>query len=168
MSQAATLPVATTRRNGVPTPRTSMALLAVGVAAAGAALVTASAGSAAPAGAALRFSNTIDGPPTQIDTGAPGLSVGDSYFISSTMRGPLSGRTAASCAVTSLGGTGVQQCSIDFLAGRGTIATHAVTDTAHTVVHLVVVGGTGAFAGRTGSGTLTPTPTGSDVVLFLR
>ena len=84
------------------------------------------------------------------------------------MQGPLSGRTAAGCSVTSLAGAGVQQCSIDFLAGRGTIATHGVTDTSRAVVHLVVVGGTGAFAGRSGSGTLTPTPSGSDVVLFLR
>lgn len=152
----------TTRR------RTAAALCGVAVAVGGAALVAAPASSATPASSTIRFSNTIDGPPTAVDVGAPGLSVGDTYFISSTMRGPLTGRTAASCAITSLAGAGVQQCSIDFLAGRGTIATHGLTDSARQVVRLVVVGGTGAFSGRTGSGTLTPTPTGSDVVLTLR
>lgn len=155
-------------RTRLTASRTAAALLGATVAAGTTALVIAPAGNAATAATVLRFSNTMDGPPTQVDLGAPGLTVGDAYYISSTMRGPLSGRTAASCVVTSLAGGGVQQCSIDFLAGRGTISTHGTTDTAHTVVRLVVVGGTGAYAGRSGSGTLTPTPTGSDVVLSLR
>jgi hypothetical protein len=117
----------------------------------------------------LHFTNTIAGPPTQLDLGPAGPSLGDAYYIRSTISaGDLSGRTSASCVITSLDGPGVHQCSIDFLTPRGVLSTHALTDSARKLVTLVVVGGTGRYVASKGSGTLTPTPTGSEVSLDLR
>jgi hypothetical protein len=117
----------------------------------------------------LHFTNTIAGPPTPLDLGPAGPSLGDGYFIrSSITAGDITGRTSASCVIASLDGPGVHQCSIDFLTPQGILSTHALTDNARKLVTLVVVGGTGTYTGSRGAGTLTPTPTGSEVSIALR
>ena len=150
----------------------TLALTGVGLVAASAlalGLAQSSANAADGRGHHLRFTNTIAGPPTPLDLGTPGPSLGDAYYIRSAITGgDLTGRTSASCVISSLDGPGVHQCSIDFLTPRGVLSTHAVTDNARKLVTLVVIGGTGQFAGSRGAGTLTPTPTGSDVAIDLR
>ena len=47
----------------------------------------------------------------------------------------------------------------------GTITTRGLTNNAGALGQLVITGGTGAFTGAFGDGTLTPTPTGSTVTL---
>jgi len=115
----------------------------------------------------LRFTNHLD---TQqpVDVAPTGPSAGDSFYVSSHLVSGGTGRTAASCTVVTTADGGLKQCEVDFILNRGTITTRALTDNANTRVRLVVTGGTGNYAGRSGSGILTPTPTGSTVVLHLR
>ncbi len=115
----------------------------------------------------LSFTNKLD---TQqpVDAAPAGPSAGDSFYVSSHVVSGAHGRTAASCTVVTTAAPGLKQCEVDFILARGTITTRALTDNANLKVRLVVTGGTGAYAGRSGSGTLTPTAMGSDVVLHLR
>ena len=115
----------------------------------------------------LSFTNKLD---TQqpVDAAPSGPSAGDSFYVSSHAVSGARGRTAASCTVVTTAGPGIKQCEVDFILARGTITTRALTDNANLKVQLVVTGGTGAYAGTSGRGTLTPTMTGSNVVLHLR
>ncbi len=113
----------------------------------------------------LNFTNALD-TLAPIDVAPAGPSAGDSFYVySHVVSGDVSGNTAASCTVVSTLDPGVKQCEVDFLTTRGTITTRGLTDNAGTLVQLVITGGTGAFAGAFGDGTLTPTPTGSTVTL---
>lgn len=115
----------------------------------------------------LKFTNQLD---TQqpVDVAPAGPSAGDSFYVGSHIVSGGTGRTAASCTVVTTADGGIKQCEVDFILKQGTITTRALTDNANAQVRLVVTGGTGKFAGRSGSGSLTPTPTGSTVVLHLR
>ena len=115
----------------------------------------------------LRFTNQLD---TQqmVDAAPAGPSAGDSFYVSSHLVSGGTGRTAASCTVVTTADGGIKQCEVDFILKQGTITTRALTDNANIRVRLVVTGGTGNYAGRSGSGMLTPTATGSTVVLHLR
>lgn len=114
----------------------------------------------------LTFSNQLD---TQVpvDVAPTGPSTGDSFYVSSHIVSGATGRVAAACTVVTLANGGIKQCEVDFIFADGTITTRALTDNANTAVHLVVTGGTRKYVDLNGRGTLTPTPTGSDVVLHL-
>jgi hypothetical protein len=135
-------------------------------AAAAATALYASQSAEARGGTTLTFTNKLD---TQqpVDVAPAGPSAGDSFYVSSHVVSGARGQTAASCTVISTVGKGVKQCEVDFVLAKGTITTRALTDNANTTVRLIVSGGTGSYAGKSGRGTLTPTMTGSDVVLHL-
>lgn len=103
-----------------------------------------------------------------VDVAPEGPSAGDQYYIGSHFSGDVRGRTAASCVWTTLYRGGLRQCDIDFRTKRGLITTHGVINRKRDKVRLVVTGGRHAFTGAQGRGTLTPSATGSDVVLRLR
>jgi hypothetical protein len=134
------------------------------------AAVTASlyfAGSAAATGATvLTLTNHLD-TNQPVDVAPVGPSVGDSFLVGSHVVAGGVGRTAASCTVITAAGGGIKQCEVDFILSHGTITTRGLTDAANKLVHLIVTGGTGRYAGMTGQGTLTPNPTGSIAVLRL-
>ncbi len=65
-------------------------------------------------------------------------------------------------------GAGARQCEVDLVLADGIITTRGLTDLADRKVTLVVTGGTGRYARGRGTGTLTPTKTGSKVELTLR
>jgi len=145
------------------TKRAATALSVLGMAA----LLTAAGtqGAQATVAKTLTFTNALD-TLAPVDVEPPGPSAGDSFYVySHVVSGDVSGHTAASCTVASTLDPGVKQCEVDFLTTHGTITTRGLTDNAGTLVQLVVTGGTGAFAGAFGDGTLTPTPTGSTVTL---
>ncbi len=139
--------------------------LAVAAAAAATALYATQSANA-QGGTTLSFTNKLD---TQqpVDAAPPGPSAGDSFYVGSHVVSGARGRTAASCTVVSTAGAGIKQCEVDFILAKGTLTTRALTDNANTRVRLIVTGGTGIYAGRFGRGTLTPTATGSEVVLHL-
>jgi hypothetical protein len=143
--------------------------LLTGLAATAVILIAITAGgpaSVAAGGRALQFTNHLDTITPQ-DVAPPGPSAGDSFLVGSHIVSGAHGRTGASCTLITLTGAGIRQCEVDFLLEHGTITTRGITDTAGTTVHLVVTGATGRYAGKHGSGTLTPNPTGSSVVLRL-
>jgi hypothetical protein len=103
-----------------------------------------------------------------LDTGTPGPSAGDSFFLTSHWSNSMSsGKVATSCVLVTLANGGVRQCEVDFSTSNGDITTRGLTDATNSLVRLAVTGGTGRFAGVTGDGTLTPTATGSVVELHL-
>lgn len=113
----------------------------------------------------LNFTNALD-TLSPIDVAPAGPSAGDAFYVfSHTVSGDVSGRTAAGCVVASVLAPGVKQCEVDFILTQGTITTRGLTNSAGAVVQLIVTGGTGSYAGVSGDGTLTPTPTGSTVTL---
>lgn len=117
----------------------------------------------------LSFTNAFDSPPARFDLPPAGPSAGDEFVVAShVVSGDVTGTTAATCQVVTLAGAGVRLCEVDFTLADGTITTRGLTDTALSSVRLVVTGGTGRYAGAQGSGTLSPTATGSDVTLRLR
>lgn len=115
----------------------------------------------------LRFSNHLD-TIQPVDAAPPGPSAGDSYYVGSHVVSGAQGRTGAACVTVTASGSGIRSCEVDFLLAHGIIATRGITDTANTKVQLVVTGGTGRYAGARGTGSLTPTQGGSDVVLRVR
>jgi hypothetical protein len=115
----------------------------------------------------LGFTNAIDSL-APLDLGAPGPSAGDQFLVAShIVAGGVTGTTAASCQVVTTAGAGVRLCEVDFTLSDGVLTTRGLTNTAQQSVRLVVTGGTGRYAGARGSGTLTPTATGSVVALHL-
>lgn len=151
------------------TRRRVTASLAILASAAAVGATGAQAASATTSAKTIHFTNKLD-TFAPVDAAPPGLSAGDSYYIRSHMvGGDVSGRTAASCVLTTLQGPGIRQCELDFLTTKGIITTRGLTSvTAGAEVRLVVTGGTGSFDGASGAGYLTPTQTGSTVVLHLR
>ena len=118
-------------------------------------------------GSVLQMTNAID-TFAPLDTGAAGPSAGDQFFVTShIVAGNVTGTTSASCQILTTAGAGVKQCEVDFRLAKGTITTRGLTDNAQKLVALVVTGGTGRYAEAEGSGTLTPTATGSIVTLNL-
>jgi hypothetical protein len=116
----------------------------------------------------LSFTNTMD-TFHMLDVAPAGLSAGDTYQVGSHVSsGNVRGHTAASCVITTAASGGVRQCEIDFVLRGGIITTRGITDMASVRVTLVVTGGTGAYWNAGGTGSLTPTKTGSRVVLRLR
>ncbi len=115
----------------------------------------------------LQLTNVLDsivlvgGPP-------PKQAVGGAFYVHSHVVTGGEGTTDASCVVTSTLGAGVRQCEVDMVLDDGILTTRGLTDLANSTVTLVVTGGTGRYAVSRGTGTLTPTPTGSEVVLRLR
>jgi len=115
----------------------------------------------------LAFTNAIDSF-ARLDLGAPGPSAGDQFLVAShIVTGDVTGTTAASCQVVTTAGAGVRLCEVDFTLAGGVLTTRGLTNTAQQTVLLVVTGGTGRYAEARGSGTLTPTATGSVVALRL-
>jgi len=115
----------------------------------------------------ISFTNAIDSF-VPIDLGAPGPSAGDQFLVASHIAsGDVTGTTAASCQVVTTAGPGVRLCEVDFRLADGVITTRGLTNTAQLSVVLAVTGGTGRYAEARGSGTLTPTATGSVVMLRL-
>ena len=128
--------------------------------------VGATGASATKAPLTLNFTNKMD-TFAPIDVPPTGPSAGDQFLISSHVVAGGSGRTAATCQLITLSRGGIRLCEIDFMLSGGTITTRGTTDTAATPTHLVVTGGSGKYVGAQGSGTLTPTATGSVVTLSL-
>ena len=130
--------------------------------------VSSASASPGPERRTLSFTNAIDSF-TPLDLGPAGPSAGDQFLVAShIVSGNVTGGTAASCQVVTTAGPGVKQCEVDFQLAKGTVTTRGLTDTAQVSVTLVVTGGTGRYAGAHGSGTLTPTATGSVVTLHLQ
>jgi hypothetical protein len=129
--------------------------------------LTAHNGASADAGRTLRLTNAIDsivfvgGPP-------PAQAPGGTFFVYSHVVSGGEGTTSASCVLVSTFGAGVRQCEVDMVLADGIVTTRGLTDLANTEVTLVVTGGTGRYASARGTGTLTPTRTGSEVELTLR
>jgi allene oxide cyclase-like protein len=98
-------------------------------------------------------------------------AAGDGYVIASkiTANGAPDGFATASCTFTDTKGPMLRVCTVDYALNSGLIVTDGFINGpgADHPVTLVVVGGTGAYAGATGYGTLTPTTPGSDVTLHL-
>ncbi len=102
-----------------------------------------------------------------VDAAPAGPSAGDSFYLGSHVIAGGKGRIGAACTLVTASQAGIKQCEVDFLLASGTVTTRGLTDTAGRLVHLIVTGGTGRYADSEGYGTLTPTPTGSQVVLHL-
>lgn len=109
----------------------------------------------------LTDSTFVGGPP-------PAQTAGGSFFVYSEVVSGGSGNTSASCVLTTTLGAGVRQCEIDVRLADGTLTMRGLTDRRNSRVALVVTGGTGRYRDGRGSGTLTPTATGSVVDLVLR
>ncbi|BEP15640.1 hypothetical protein acdb102_39510 [Acidothermaceae bacterium B102] len=140
----------------------------------GAGATAAIAASVYVAGTAAAASTTVLTLTNHLDTNQPvdvapaGPSVGDSFLVGSHVIAGGSGRTAASCTFITASAGGLKQCEVDFILSYGTITTRGLTNAANKVVQLIVTGGTGRYAGKSGQGTLTPNPTGSIARLRLR
>ncbi len=141
---------------------------ALGLAAAAAVAVTLNVAPNATADIAttLRLTNHLD-TIQPVDAAPAGPSAGDSFYVGSHVTAGGQGRIGAACTVVTASQAGIKQCEVDFILARGTITTRGLTDTAGTLVHLIVTGGTGRYADAEGYGTLVPTQTGSQVVLHL-
>lgn len=142
------------------------AALAAGVAAAAATTLYVVPNATAANGTTLRFTNHLD-TLQMVDAAPAGPSAGDAFYVGSHVVSGAKGRIGAACTVVTASRAGIKQCEVDFLLALGTITTRGITNNVGTVVTLVVAGGTGRYADSGGHGTLTPTSTGSDVVLQL-
>jgi hypothetical protein len=127
---------------------------------------TSESGSATLRSATIRLTNHQDTFQYD-DTGPTGPSAGDQYFITSHVVHGQSGHTVASCSIDTAANGGSRQCEIDFMLKRGLVTTRGLTNLASKTVHLVITGGARHYAHASGVGTLTPTATGSKVVLTL-
>jgi hypothetical protein len=129
--------------------------------------LTAGSGASADAGRTLQLTNAID---SIVSVGGqpPAQTTGGTFFVYSHVVSGGEGTTSASCVVVSTVGAGVRQCEVDMVLADGIITTRGLTDLANSEVTLVVTGGTGRYASARGTGTLTPTKTGSEVKLTLR
>jgi hypothetical protein len=98
-------------------------------------------------------------------------AAGDGYVIASkiTYGGAPDGFATAYCTFTDSKGPLLRVCTVDYALGTGLIVTEGFINGpgADHPVTLVIVGGTGAYVGAEGYGTLTPTTPGSDVSLHL-
>jgi hypothetical protein len=132
------------------------------------------AASAAPAASGadpvLSFTTTmLSYAPVGYTSGAP--KAGDGYVIAGrvVLDGTPDGLSTAQCTYTDTRGPVLRVCTVDYALGNGLIVTSGYINGAgkSAPVALVIVGGTGAYAGAHGYGTLQPTATGSNVTLHL-
>ena len=124
----------------------------------------------AAADPSLSFSTTmISYTPVSVSPGA--LAAGDGYVIAGkvTRDGAPDGLSTAQCTFTDTAGPVLRVCTVDYALNNGLIATSGYIrgPGKDAPVTLVVVGGTGAYAGARGYGMLQPTAAGSNVTLHL-
>jgi len=142
----------------------------------GGALAALQAAPAAPAAAApsdpvLSFTTTMIS--YAAVTVTPGkLAAGDGYVIAgrvTTGYGAPDGLSTAQCTFTDTKGPVLRVCTVDYALDNGLIVTSGYINGPGqgARVTLVIAGGTGAYVGVHGYGTLRPTATGSDVTLHL-
>ncbi len=124
------------------------------------------ASSSASAGRTLKFS-TKQSSFTPIDVAPTGHSAGDGLVVAGHIvrDGARDGISTAQCTFTSISAPVVTICEVDYALTRGTITTRAIS-TGHGL-EAVVTGGTGVYTGVGGYGAITPTESGTDVVLHL-
>ena len=123
-----------------------------------------------PTDPGLSFTTTmISYVPIGFTSGPP--AAGDGYVIASkiTWHGVSDGLATAHCTFTDTKGPVLRVCTVDYALDNGLIVTDGYINGAgqDAPVTLVVAGGTGAYAGARGYGTLQPTAAGSDVTLHL-
>jgi hypothetical protein len=132
-------------------------------------------GQAAPAAPSasdpvLSFTTTmISYAPVTVAPG--GLTAGDGYVIAGkvTRHGAPDGLSTAQCTFTDTKGPVLRVCTVDYALDNGLIVTSGYINGPgqDAQVTLVIDGGTRAYAGASGYGTLQPTAAGSDVTLHL-
>jgi hypothetical protein len=123
-----------------------------------------------PSDPALSFTTTmISYAPVGFTSGAP--KAGDGYVIAGKVSGYSvpGGLSTAQCTFTDTHGPVLRVCTVDYALDNGLIVTDGYINGPgqDAPVTLVVAGGTGAYAGAHGYGTLQPTATGSNVTLHL-
>ena len=126
--------------------------------------------SPAPSDPTLSFTTTmISYAPVTVTHG--GLAAGDGYVIAGqvTRHGGPDGLSTAQCTFTDTKGPVLRVCTVDYALHNGLIVTSGYINGPgqDAPVTLVIAGGTGAYAGARGYGTLQPTAAGSDVTLHL-
>lgn len=108
---------------------------------------------------------------TPVKASSAALAPGDGYLIAGkvTRDGASDGLSTAQCTFTHTAGPVLRVCTVDYALNTGLIATSGYIDGPgkDATVTLAVDGGTGAYAGARGYGTLQPTAAGSDVTLHL-
>jgi hypothetical protein len=144
-------------------------LSAVGAAAVAIAVVGAgfqASSSASTAGRTLRFSTKLYSF-TPIDVAPTGHSAGDGFVVAGHIirNGARDGISTAQCTFTAVSNPAVTICEVDYALSRGLITTRAVSTGPG--LEVVVTGGNGIYTGVQGYGAITPTKTGTDVVLHL-
>ena len=118
----------------------------------------------------LSFTTTmLSYAPVGYTSGAP--ETGDGYVIAGKviLDGAPDGLSTAQCTYTDTHGPILRVCTVDYALDNGLIVTVAYINGAGKAapVTLVIAGGTGAYAGAHGYGTLQPTAAGSNVTLHL-
>jgi len=118
----------------------------------------------------LSFSTTmISYTPVNVTRG--GLAAGDGYVIAGRVNGSgaPAGLSTAQCTFTYTKGPVLRVCTVDYALDNGLIVTSGYINGPgmDAPVTLVIDGGTGAYAGARGYGTLQPTAAGSNVTLHL-
>jgi hypothetical protein len=108
---------------------------------------------------------------TPVSVAPGGLTAGDGYVIAGKVtrnRAP-DGLSTAQCTYTDTAGPVLRVCTVDYALDNGLIVTSGYINGPGkgAPVTLVITGGTGAYAGARGYGTLQPTPAGSNVKLHL-
>jgi hypothetical protein len=126
--------------------------------------------SSAPADPTVSFTTTmISYTPVNLRPG--GLAAGDGYVLAGrvTRAGAPDGLSTAQCTYTDTAGPVLRICTVDYALDNGLIVTSGFINGPGkgAPVTLVVNGGTGAFAGARGYGTLQPTAAGSHVTVHL-
>jgi hypothetical protein len=120
----------------------------------------------------LSFTTTmISYAPVSVAPG--GLTAGDGYVIAGkvTRNGAADGLSTAQCTYTDTDTASpvLRVCTVDYALDNGLIVTSGYINGPGKAapVTLVITGGTGAYAGARGYGTLQPTQAGSNVTLHL-
>jgi hypothetical protein len=125
---------------------------------------------AASADPALSFTTTMLSY-TAVNVTPGGLAAGDGYVIAGRVGGygAPAGLSTAQCTFTDTKGPVLRVCTVDYALANGLIVTSGYINGPgkDAPVTLVIDGGTRAYAGARGYGTLQPTATGSNVTLHL-
>jgi hypothetical protein len=124
--------------------------------------------SSSPSDPVLSFTTTmLSYTPVNVTPG--GLAAGDGYVIAGRVSGygTPAGLSTAQCTFTDTKGPVLRVCTVDYALANGLIVTSGYINGPgkDAPVTLVIDGGTGAYAGAQGYGTLQPTATGSHVTL---
>lgn len=129
-----------------------------------------SAAALGPSDPILSFTTTMTSY-TPVNVAPGGLTAGDGYVLAGkvTRNGAPDGLSTAQCTYTVTTGPVLRVCTVDYALNDGLIVTSGYIDVPgkSAPVTLVIDGGTGAYAGAQGYGTLQPTATGSHVKLRL-